>query len=270
MPEFKLGELLILNKLISKEQFDQALEMQQITPDQPIGQILCQLGFLNSKNLEYILDHNNKRRKLGEILVSQHLIDEGRLNSALKISKEEKIPLGRALIRQHLIEEEQLARAIALQHDLTFVSLAGIRFDPELSSCVKATFAQRLRIVPIRCRDNCLTIAMAYPIQRDELAQLESWCKMRITPVIAKESDIIIAQQKVFKIAGIAEHAKLHFELSEDQVRDSSKSKYVNDFISADVDYLTKRIITTGIKDGASDIHLESTENGMVIRYRLD
>ena len=270
MPESKLGELLILNKLISKEQFEQALEMQQLTPDQPIGQILCQLGFLNSKDLEYVLDHNNKRRKLGEILISQHLIDEGRLSNALKISKEEKIPLGRALIKQHLVEEEHLARAIALQHDLKFVNLAGVRFDPELSSFVNATFAQRLRIVPIRCRDGYLTIAMANPIQHDELSQLEKWCQMRIIPVIAKESDILISQQKIFKIAGVAEHAKLHFELSEDQVRDSAKSKYVNDFISADVDYLTKRIITTGIKDGASDIHFESIENGMLIRYRLD
>jgi type IV pilus assembly protein PilB len=228
------------------------------------------MGFLKSKDLEYVLDHNNKRLKLGEILVSLKLISDERLKNALRLSKEEKIPLGRALIKQHLLEEEQLARAIALQHDLKFVSLAGVRFDPELSSFVNATFAQRLRIVPIRCRDNSLTIAMAYPIQRDELAQLETWCRMPIIPVIAKESDIIIAQQKIFKIAGISEHVKLHFELTEDQERDGVKSKYINDFISADVDYLTKRIITTGIKDGTSDIHLESTENGMVIRYRLD
>jgi len=270
MSQFKLGELLIQNKLISQEQFDQALEMQHLTPEQPIGQILCTLGFLSAKDLEYVLDHNKKRRKLGEILISQRLINEERLHNALKISQEEKIPLGRALVRQHLIEEEQVARAIAYQHDMKFVSLTGVRFDPELSKFVNATFAQRLRIVPTRCRDNCVTIAMAYPIQRDELAQLESWCHMKITPVIAKESDIIIAQQKIFKISGETEHAALNFELSEDQVRDSPKSKYVNDFISADVDYLVKRIIANGIKDGASDIHLESTEGGMVIRYRLD
>ncbi|MDA8428470.1 MAG: GspE/PulE family protein [Geobacteraceae bacterium] len=270
MPENRIGELLILNKLITSEQFEQSLEMQQLNPEQPIGQILCQMGFLKNKDLEYVLDHNNKRRKLGEILVSLNLINEERLKNALVLSQDEKIPIGRALIRQHLLEEEQLARAIALQHDLKFVNLAGIRFDPELSSFVSATFAQRLRIVPIRCRDNCLTIAMAYPIQRDELSQLESWCKMPIIPVIAKESDIIITQQKIFKISGLSEHAKLHFELTEDQERDGGKSKYVNDFISADVDYLTKRIITTGIKDGTSDIHLESTENGMVVRYRLD
>ena len=99
---------------------------------------------------------------------------------------------------------------------MQFVSLAGVRFDPGLSSFVNATFAQRLRIVPIRCRDKCLTIAMAYPIQRDELTQLESWCQMRIIPVIAKESDIIIAQQKIFNIAGAGDSPKLHLELTED------------------------------------------------------
>ncbi len=268
--ENKIGELLIHAKLISQKQFDQALEMQQVTPTQPIGQILCQMGFLKATDLEYVLDHNNKRRKLGEILISQNLINEERLTNALRISTDEKIPLGRALIRQHLLEEEHLARAIATQYDLKFVKLAGVQFDPVLSGFINATYAQRLRIVPIRCRDNTLVIAMAYPLQREELAQLESWCNMPIDAVISKESDIVIAQRKVFKLSGDLAHEELEFELSEDQIRDNVKSKYVTDFISADVDFLVKRVITTGIMRGASDIHLESTEQGMTIRYRLD
>ncbi|MBV5338967.1 MAG: Flp pilus assembly complex ATPase component TadA [Deltaproteobacteria bacterium] len=270
MTEKKIGELLVENKLITTEQFSEALEMQQINPSQPIGQLLCQMGLLKSRDLEYVLDHNNKRRKLGEILISQNLIDEERLNNALRISKSEKIPLGRALIRQHLIEEEQLSHAVASQYDLKFVRLAGVRFDQEMAGFINASFAQRLRIVPIRCRDNCLTIAMAYPLQRDEIAQLESCCKMQVIAVIATESDILIAQQKVFKLSGTASHEELNFELSEDQIRESGRSKYVSDFISADVDFLVKRIITTGIRDGASDIHLESTEQGMEVRYRVD
>ena len=270
MPEMKLGELLVHNKLITPDQFRHAMEMQRVNPGVPLGQVLCQAGFLKSKDLEYVLDHNHKRRKLGEILISLKLIDEERLNSALAASKKAKIPLGRALIRQHLIEEEQLARAIAAQHDLKFVALAGVTFDPELSRFVNATFAQRLRLVPIRCRDQRLTIAMAIPIQHDELNQLESWCEMPIDPVIAMESDIILAQQKIFKIAGAGESAKLHLELAEDQEREGGKSKYAGAAVGADVDQLTKRIIATGIRDGSSDIHFESNETGMSVRYRLD
>ena len=110
MADGKIGELLIHAKLISQEQLDQALETQQITPTQPIGQILCQMGFLKAQDLAYVLDNYNKRRKLGEILISNNLINEERLTSALKISMDEKIPLGRTLIRQHLLEEEQLAQ----------------------------------------------------------------------------------------------------------------------------------------------------------------
>jgi len=270
MPEYKLGELLISSKLITEEQFKQAQKIQLLTPAQPIGQILCKLNYLKENDLEYILDINKKRRKLGEILISLNLISEEILNNALKTSRSENIQLGRVLIKHHLIEEEHLARAIALQYDLKFVSLAGLQLDPQLSGFINATFAQRLRIVPIMFRNKCLTIAMVNPLNREELTQLEGCCKAQIIPVIAKESDIVISQQKVFKLNGVAVREELDFELSEDQVRESSKSKYVSDFISADVDYLVKRVITNGIMDRASDIHLESTEIGMAIRYRID
>jgi len=270
MKEAKLGELLVESKVITPEQFNQAFDMQRLHPEKPIGQLLCSMGFLSRADLEEVLDSNKKRRKLGEILISQNILNEERLDSALKTSLSEKEPLGKTLLRQRLVGEEQLARAVASQYDLKFVNLAGVRFDQQMSHFINASFAQRHRIVPVRCRDGVLTIAMAFPLQREELVQLENWCKMRIITVIAKESDILAAQQKIFKLQSALNHEELNFEVSEDQIRDSSKSKYVNDFISADVDFLVKRIITTGIRDGASDIHLESTAHGMDVRFRVD
>ena len=270
MPEIKLGELLINSKLITEEQFQQAQKIKLIKPALPIGQILCQLNYLKENDLEYVLDLYKKRRKLGEILISQKLISEELLNSVLRASKSENIQLGRALIEHRLIGEDHLARAIALQYDLKYVSLNGLQFDQQLSGFINATFAQRLRIVPIRYKNKCLTIAMVNPLKRDELTQLEGCCKAEILPVIAKESDIVITQQKVYGLNGTAIHEELDFELSEDQIRVSGKSKYVSNFISADVENLVKRIITTGIMNGASDIHMESTELGMVVRFRID
>lgn len=91
----KLGELLKDKKLITAEQFAKALEMQKISPSLPLGQLLCQMGYLKSSDLQYVLDHDNKRQKLGEILVSKKLIDEDRLKSALDLSRTEKISLGK-------------------------------------------------------------------------------------------------------------------------------------------------------------------------------
>jgi type II secretory ATPase GspE/PulE/Tfp pilus assembly ATPase PilB-like protein len=270
MPKLKLGELLVKSNLVTTEQFQHALDLQMLTPSQPIGQILCQLNFISKKDLNYVLDFNNKRQKLGEILISQNLIDESRLNSALEMCREWNIPLGRALIKQHLIEEEQLAKAIAFQHDMHFVDLSNFKLAPELASVINASYAHRCRLVPIKLEGKSLTLAMAHPLGRDELNQLEGCCQLKITPVIAKETDIALAQQQLFKVAGSFSREELHFEVSEEPSRGTTKSKYVSDFISEDVDYLVKRIITTGIRHNASDIHLESTEYGMLVRFRID
>jgi type II secretory ATPase GspE/PulE/Tfp pilus assembly ATPase PilB-like protein len=272
MPE-RLGELLIQNRLVTETQFKAALEKQQEFPSVPIGQILCQLGFLSAPDLGMVLDYNRKRLKLGEILVKQNHIDEGKLQNALQIAEKEQIHLGQALVRLHYLDEERVARAIATQYDLTFVPIDKFSFDPELARLINVNYAQRHRIVPIGKAGRNVTLAMAFPLRGVELQELASVIDMEIKPVIARESDIVTAQHRIFRIAprtSVADKENLHFEVSEDLSRESGKSRYVDDFISADVDYLVKKIISTAIKTAASDIHLESREQGMEVRFRID
>ena len=60
----KVGELLVEQKLITQEQLLEALDLQKVFPDQPIGQLLCKLGFIKESDLSFVLDQKNKRRKL--------------------------------------------------------------------------------------------------------------------------------------------------------------------------------------------------------------
>ena len=123
MPEKRIGELLIENGLLTKEQFASALEAQKLTPNIPIGQIICQMGLLSAEDMSLALDFNNKRLNLGDILVKQKLIDQEKLKNALNVSKKENLPLGKALLSLHYIQEEHLAKAIATQYDLPYESL---------------------------------------------------------------------------------------------------------------------------------------------------
>ena len=269
----KLGELLLQNGLVTEAQFKAALEKQQEFPSVPIGQVLCQLGFLSTVDLNMVLDYNRKRLKLGEILVKQKHLDEAKLNNALQIAEKEHLPLGQALIRLHYIDEEKVARAIAAQYDLPFVPLDTFSFEPELARLINVNYAQRHRIVPIGKTGKKVTLAMAFPLRSVELQELAAVIDMEIKPVIARESDIITAQHRIFRIiprTAQEEKDSLHFEVTEDVSRESGKSRYVDDFISADVDYLVKKIISIAIKKAASDIHLESREHGMEVRFRVD
>lgn len=271
MPGKKLGELLIRSKLITVDQFEKALEVQQYDTKTPIGQILCRLGYLSADNLNHILDFNQKRAKLGEILVQQKLIDSAKLENALLISQNEKIPLGKALLRLHYLAEEQLARAIAAQHDLPFVALKNRQFAPELGQFISANYAMHHLLVPIEKKETSVTLAMAYPLGAHLLNELAALTKCRIVKVISPESDVAYAQEKIYGVQKkiTLEHTEaVQFDLIEDFLpAEGNRSKYVVDY---NVDSLLRKLLSTGIKNGASDIHLENSEQGLMVRFRID
>lgn len=272
MKDSKLGDLLIKNGLITKEQFEHAMELQKRSSSLPLGKLLSDLGYLRRETLDSFLDEHEKREKLGDILRKQKLIDERVLNDALQLSKKEKIPLGRALIKLQAIEESQLSRAIATQQDWPYVTIEKFKFNDELAKLFNPSYARRHKIIPIGKDGRHVTLAMAFPLRRDEIQYLEAISNTGITPVIASESDILIGQQKLYNLeveGKLPGKELLNFEISEDSGRETTKSKYV-EFISANAEYLVKKILSVGIKVGASDIHLESSENGMTVRYRVD
>src|SRR5574337_354337 len=106
----KVGEILVENRLITEDQLREALELQKVFPDQPVGQLLCKLGFLTESDLSYILEQTGKRQKLGDILLRERLIDQERLGQAREVAKRDGIPLARALRKLRLVEEEPLAK----------------------------------------------------------------------------------------------------------------------------------------------------------------
>lgn len=271
MPEKRIGELLIEHGLLTREQFSCALEAQKMTPTVPIGQIICQMGFLSAEDMSLALDFNKKRLNLGDILVRQKLIDQEKLQSALDVSKKENIPLGKALLNLRYIQEEHLARAIATQYDLPYESLDKYHLAPELGKFFNASYAMKNRVVAIEKSARCVTVAMAFPLSPHLLHELEVIIHHVIKPVIARESDIIRALEQIYGLQQnrplpvVAEPVQL--DIIEDFSLDELRSRYVIDY---NVDYLAKRIISVGVKQGASDIHLESTDHGALVRFRID
>ena len=272
MPEMKIGDVLIANGLITADQFDKALAIQQENPNLPVGQILCQLGYLTKHDLDVTLNYYRKRLKLGEILIQEQLIDQRMLDHALLTSQKEKIFLGKALIKLRYIQEEQLCRAVAKQYDLPYVSLQNRRFSPELSNYLNPNYSLKHCLVGIEVKDKILTLAMSYPLDPNLLRELENLTKMKIMPVIARESDIIFALEQIY---GIRQKAEWHttggdevqLDIGDDLSQEESRSKYVLDY---NVELSLKRILTLGVRTRSSDIHLESTEHGMQVRFRID
>lgn len=281
----KVGEILVENRLITEDQLREALELQKVFPDQPVGQLLCKLGFLTESDLSYILEQTGKRQKLGDILVRERLIDQERLGQAREVAKRDGIPLARALRKLRIVEEEPLAKAVAVQYDLSFVHINTLEIEAELARYINPSYAQKQRIVPISKIGNTLTLAMAYPIRLQELKDLEQSIRSRIIPVIAVESEILKAQQRLYRTAAssAATFDEADLEIGpgsiseilganaddEPDIEDEVKKVSERDSI---IVKLVNKIIFDAHQSRASDIHIEPYhgKNDIVVRMRVD
>lgn len=283
----KVGELLVEQKLISQEQLGEALDLQKIFPAQPIGQLLCKLGFIKESDLSIFLDQKNKRRKLPEILVASGLIDQQKLSHALDMSKRSNISLEKSILKLNYVDEESLSKAIAGQYDMPYIQINSQDLPLELSGYISKIYAKKQRIAPISKIGNTLTLAMVHPLKSHDIRELEDSIRLKIISAIATETSIARSLKRLYNI-DIASPAdapeEVSFDMGPDSIVDllsktgdgdepevAEETKKVTEKDSVIVK-LVNKIIYDACMNKASDIHIEPYpgKNDVIVRTRVD
>jgi type II secretory ATPase GspE/PulE/Tfp pilus assembly ATPase PilB-like protein len=283
----KVGELLVEQKLISEENLLEALELQKIFPNQPVGQLLCKLGFIKESDLSNLLDQKDKRRKLTDILVAGGIVDQQQISHAREVGKQNEISLEKALLKLNYVDEESLSKAIASQYDMPYVQINSQNLDLSLSGYISAVYAQKQRIAPISKIGNTLTLAMAQPLKSHDIRELEDNIRLKIISAIATEASISKSIKRLYNI-DTASNTNAMDEVNLDLVPDSivdllSKSssgdepeveeetKKVTEKDSVIVK-LVNKIIYDAYMNKASDIHIEPYpgRKDVIVRTRVD
>lgn len=283
----KVGELLVEQKMITQEHLLEALDLQKAFPNQTVGQLLCKLGFINERDLGFVLDAKDKRSKLSDVLLSIGLVDQKKLSNARDVSKQNNISFEKALMKLKYVDEEGLARAVACQFDMPYVQISSAELDHSLSSYLSAVYAQKQRIVPIAKVGNTLTLAIARPLKSNEIRELEDSFPFKITPVIASETSISKALKHLYNVTNATTTAaqdEVSFDLGPDSIVDllsktsgseepdiEEETKKVTEKDSVIVK-LVNKIIYDAYMNKASDIHIEPYpgKDDVIVRTRVD
>jgi type IV pilus assembly protein PilB len=137
-------------------------------------------------------------KKLGEILITAGLIDNMQLESALGRQKTWGGKLGHCLIELGFVNEEELAEAISKNIRIPYVNL----FDPPLVerqiNLLAPNLVKKYEVVPTSLRNNTLFVAMADPFDLDTISELQFITNLKISPVLALESEIKDAIRKYY------------------------------------------------------------------------
>jgi len=214
-----------------------------------------------------------KRRKIGTILVDRGVLDPDKMPVVLEQVESTKQRFGEICVREGFVDGEQLAMALAEQFNLEYCDLAEFRMNEEILNALPPEAIYRFRFVPLELTPECLVVALSDPSDVIKLDELELLIDRPLQIRIASEAAIA----SVLK-AGEGARRMLR-EVSEDfmlqLVKETDRGEEVisAETITEDTSPIIKLVNTTlmdALNRRASDIHIETGHEGLVIKYRID
>ena len=174
---------------------------------------------------------------------------------------------------------EQRAREMAARYRCEFVDLRDFRLDPELFKSVPVDLMFRYNFVPLEEGDGALWIAIADPSKLMMIDEIGLLLNRRIKTRVATLNQISDILKKTEQSQRVLEEASEGFVL--DVVRSDEEGAgdenitidRITGTTEADVSPIIRLVDTTiftALQKRASDIHIETESDSVVVKYRID
>jgi type IV pilus assembly protein PilB len=171
--------------------------------------------------------------------------------------------------------EREQARRLAERYRCPFIDLMEQRIDPELVRSIPAELMFRYNFVPLESRDSVLVVAMADPSQLQLTDELSLLLGKRLQIKVATASQIGDLLKRTEQSQRVLDQATEGFTLQvvedeEDSDENISMEKLTRDTGESPVVRLVHTVIFTALERRASDIHIETRNSEVVVKYRID
>jgi len=171
--------------------------------------------------------------------------------------------------------EETRARTLAARYRCPFVDLHEQPIDHELLRSIPVDLMFRHHFVPLRAYNHTLEIAIADPSQLLSIDEVSLLLDKKLKLRVATLSQIGELLKKTEQSQRVLEEATEGFTLDvirEEEAQDESISfeKLTRDSDISPVIRLVDTTIFTALERRASDIHIETRDAEVAIKYRID
>src|ERR1044071_4739832 len=172
--------------------------------------------------------------------------------------------------------EDDQARAIAARYRCEFVRLTQAVIDHDLFRSIPVDLMFRYNFVPMRAQNGTLDIALADPRNLNLIDELALLLNRRLRVKVATPSQISELLKKTEQSQRVLEEVTEGFALdvvAEEGDQDETLS--IDKLTSTDTDIapvikLVDTTIFNALERRASDIHIESRDQEVAIKYRID
>src|SRR5277367_3054217 len=171
--------------------------------------------------------------------------------------------------------EHEQARRLAERYRCAFIDLREQRIDPDLFRSIPAEMMFRYNFVPIAAQGSSLVVAMADPSQLQLNDELSLLLDKRLQIKVATASQIGDLLKRTEQSQRVLDQATEGFTLQvvsdeEDSEENISMEKLTRETGVSPVVRLVDTVIFTALERRASDIHIETRNSEVVVKYRID
>ncbi len=176
-------------------------------------------------------------------------------------------------------QEEKVAREKAARYRLRFVDLRNTdEIDYHLIHELPVDLMIRHQFVPLRREENVLFVAMADPTNLEIIDELEAQLRVRLRTAVATRSAVEEALKRGDTAARILQTATASFRTDTlALVRETEQGEEVLDMdrLAGDEEMspiikLVDTVVLNALERRASDIHIETRDSDVVVKYRID
>jgi type IV pilus assembly protein PilB len=206
---------------------------------------------------------------LTEILILRGVVPIENLDSISGAWGEDEEAV-KALVQKGIVTPVQLASARAAQAELPFVELIEFPVDRTAVSMVTPAMCRRHSVLPIGIVGDILTVAMVDPGNVFAIDDVRAATRMQVRPVVAEESDLKSAIDRYIRADDELTNLTTAIEEENGPSTDVVIAGSDAQEDDAPIVRFVNLLISQGIQDKASDIHIEPAEYELKVRYRID
>jgi general secretion pathway protein E len=201
--------------------------------------------------------------QLDQLVLERGLVAPETFARARLVQEETGERLDAVLTRLGLVAEQTLASTIADATGLSIAAAADFPQEPVASELVSARFLRDVKAVPLTATEQELRVALVNPLDPYPIEALGFATARKITPMVGRTGDVEAALERLYGAEGHAEEdASAADEADVERLKDLASD--------APVVRLVNSLISRASEARASDIHIEPTDDGVKVRFRVD
>ncbi|MDA7980527.1 MAG: Flp pilus assembly complex ATPase component TadA [Pirellulales bacterium] len=214
--------------------------------------------------------------EIGEILKKHGLLTDQQL-SATRDQANGSGRLDQIAVELGFVTEEAALRAVGTEVGLDYIDLADADVDLTLLQAFPKQIMHREAVFPVCRKDGSLVVATSDPTNLYAIDEIASETGASIEPVLANRIEI----QKLIKTHFGVGSETISGLLKADEEKDEDDVQFLDDvdmdgselsemIQEPSVIRLVNEILVEALEARTSDVHIESQEAGLKVRYRID